>query len=85
MNQVCESKTKRNISMYSRGYSCFPWGYDVKVLILKCMYARVEALSKWMADSGSQDSFCWCGGFQVSKGEGYNDPCCNELQLKTSV
>ena len=51
--------------MYSSGYSCFPWGYEVKILILKCMYARVEELSKWMADSGSQVFHCWNGSLQA--------------------
>lgn len=39
------------------------------ILIPLHMYIAIEQLSKWIADGGSQDSYCWSGKLQIGKGK----------------
>lgn len=58
-----------------------------KILITLQTHIGIKPLNRWMADSRSQVSHCWelGGSYRFMKGEGWNDPFGDGLELETSV
>lgn len=63
------------------------WSMSFKVLKPLQMYIGIEPGNRGMADSGSQVSHCWewGGSYRYMRGEGWNEPFGDGLELDTSV